>query len=561
MSRRRVKAERRSAQQAAPNLVHVTAGYEAAQWSPNRAPISHAVQDATKDLSLSVLRQLWKHSRHLECNSAIYSGAVSRLVTLIVGTGIMATSASKSAEWANRATAEYARWCKRCDITRVDQMPARQQQIVRAMIVDGECFDLKTNDEVDGTEALQLLEAHQIEDIICSDVGRPLYYVPVGAKKVKDGNVSPDWYPADKVTHYFRKQRPGQRRGKPLFTSAINTARSVDAIIKLEEAASAAAGKVVEVVNRKGGVLPKAPTIGGSLQKVSVAGKPDTYYQEVVGPTGLVLDIDEKYEQVVSQRPSTAWQGFVDFLQTIFCISGDLVPSALLQLKMGGADTRRDLSMMQRVIGQWQQLTAFGQQQAWEYFIENNEGLKAGRPEDWREVTHQFPAKITVDDGRTGVSDRADIAGGEMTIDEYCAMYGANGTKHVEALRAEMLEINPALTKEQINTLLTKRLFGVEAPAAVPTKTAAPAAQDGAGEVDQKKLAEAGDVQSTALNGAQVTALVEIALRVATGELPRESAIAIARASFPTVSAELIASIFDITPKPPVAPKEPPAAS
>jgi len=53
---------------------------------------------------------------------------------------------------------------------------------------------------------------------------------------------------------------------------------------------------------------------------------------------------------------------------------------------------------------------------------------------------------------------------------------------------------------------------------------------------------------------------VEIALKVATGELPRESAMAIARAAFPTVSAETISSIFDITPKPPVAPKEPHAA-
>jgi len=554
-SRRKAKAQSVApAQIGAP--VRITAGYDAAVWSRNRSIITHAVQDATKDLTPHVLRELRKHSRYLYCNSAVYSGAVKRLVTLIVGTGIMSTSASATPEWSKRATAEYALWAKRCDITRVDQMPARQQAIVRAMIVDGECFDLKTNDEIDGQESLQLLEAHQIEDIICTDVGRPIYYVPAGAKKVKEGEVSKEWYPADKVTHYFRKERPGQRRGVPLFAAAINTARDVDEIINIEKAASKAAGKTVDVINRKGGQMPTRARRIGEAAPTGDPSRPDSYYQQVVGPEGLVLDLDEKYEQVVSQRPSTAWQGFIDFLLGIFCLAGDMPPSAFLQLKVGGADTRRDLASAQRVIEQWQQLVACGQQQAWEYFVENSKVLEPGRPSDWRNVTHQFPRKLTVDDGRTSAQDRADIASGATTVDEYCGMYGASGTAHVATLRAEMLEINPALTPEQVNALLVKRLFGVDAPAA----NVAPVTESGAGDVDQKALAEVGDVQAAALNGAQVTALVEIALKVATGELPRESAKAIARAAFPAVSADTIASIFDITPKPPVAPKDAPPA-
>ena len=257
-SRRKAKAM--AAIQQGLGTVRITAGYDATVWSRNRSTITHAVQDATKDLTPHVLRELRKHSRYLYCNSAVYSGAVKRLVTLIVGTGIMSTSASATPEWA-----------KRCDITRVDQMPARQQAIVRAMIVDGECFDLKTNDEIDGQESLQLLEAHQIEDIICTDVGRPIYYVPAGAKKVKDGEVSPEWYPADKVIHYFRKERPGQRRGVPLFAAAINTARDVDEIINIEKAASKAASKTVDVINRKGGQMPtRAPHRRGRTDRRSI---------------------------------------------------------------------------------------------------------------------------------------------------------------------------------------------------------------------------------------------------------------------------------------------------
>lgn len=57
-------------------------------------------------------------------------------------------------------------------------------------------------------------------------------------------------------------------------------------------------------------------------------------------------------------------------------------------------------------------------------------------------------------------------------------------------------------------------------------------------------------VADTALNGAQITSLVDLAAKAQAGELPVASAKAIAMASFPSVSSQLIASIFDeIKPK------------
>jgi phage gp29-like protein len=55
----------------------------------------------------------------------------------------------------------------------------------------------------------------------------------------------------------------------------------------------------------------------------------------------------------------------------------------------------------------------------------------------------------------------------------------------------------------------------------------------------------ASDVQSTALNGAQVTSLVDLAAEVAQGILPIETARAIAAAAFPLVKKEEINRIFD----------------
>jgi SPP1 family phage portal protein len=56
--------------------------------------------------------------------------------------------------------------------------------------------------------------------------------------------------------------------------------------------------------------------------------------------------------------------------------------------------------------------------------------------------------------------------------------------------------------------------------------------------------AEAGDVQATALNGAQISSLVEIASLVASGKLPKESGMAIAKAAFPLMIDSEIEAIF-----------------
>jgi hypothetical protein len=53
------------------------------------------------------------------------------------------------------------------------------------------------------------------------------------------------------------------------------------------------------------------------------------------------------------------------------------------------------------------------------------------------------------------------------------------------------------------------------------------------------------DVASSALNGAQIASLVEIVTQVAVGAIPKESARAIVEASFPTLTAEQVASIFN----------------
>ncbi len=63
--------------------------------------------------------------------------------------------------------------------------------------------------------------------------------------------------------------------------------------------------------------------------------------------------------------------------------------------------------------------------------------------------------------------------------------------------------------------------------------------------VNNAPVAGTVDVQDTALNGAQITSLVEIILRVASGELPAESAKAACLAAFPSLDDEEVNRLID----------------
>ena len=53
------------------------------------------------------------------------------------------------------------------------------------------------------------------------------------------------------------------------------------------------------------------------------------------------------------------------------------------------------------------------------------------------------------------------------------------------------------------------------------------------------------DIASLALNGAQVTSLVDVITQVGTGAMPKQTAMAVIQAAFPSLNDSLIGSIID----------------
>lgn len=87
------------------------------------------------------------------------------------------------------------------------------------------------------------------------------------------------------------------------------------------------------------------------------------------------------------------------------------------------------------------------------------------------------------------------------------------------------------------------RFNGVPMVAATPETTDAQATDAAPG--SHTDAAVAGAVQQEALNGIQITSLVDLAVQAGAKELPVDTALAIAKISFPLVTDEQLAAVFD----------------
>jgi len=95
-------------------------------------------------------------------------------------------------------------------------------------------------------------------------------------------------------------------------------------------------------------------------------------------------------------------------------------------------------------------------------------------------------------------------------------------------------------TSKVIELMNAEKIFALDLDADETDDSVEPALELPEGEAQPKD----DDYQSEALNGAQVTSLVEIIAQITAGMIPKESASAIIKAAFPTFTDELIAKII-----------------
>jgi len=431
----------------------VQARYQGADWSILRSVLLSSVVSAKVDISASTRTELLRKSRHFYQNSPLARALTERLVIFTIGSsGIQPSPKSSSDRWNARARKYWDRWARRCEVTGQLGLPAYQRMFTRASFVDGDAFTLFTEDGL-----LQLVEGHRIgspqnepgDGVITNQEGRPLAYQLLDDKRNLEREL-----PAQSVVHHVFRERAGQPRGVGILACAINTLNDVTDILDLEKQGVKSASSITDIIKTLTGEYNYEDAVRSGAASGDDAER-KAYYESVFGAAPKVLRVGDDFAQYRSDRPSEAWHGFMEFLTSGLALATGFPPSVLLNSKMGGADSRRDLATAQRVVECWQAEIATQMDRVWEFVIEGAKGLGSA-PADWRDVEWQYPVRLTVDAGREAQADREDLRSGVISLEEFCARYGIDWRTHLAQLKEEQGAVKDA----DDTGLLTQRLYG-----------------------------------------------------------------------------------------------------
>jgi len=418
----------------------IKAQYEAATYSPQRSGIFWPLRDAKDDGDKYTRDEVARLAWHLWQNSPTTRGLVERLNIFTIGTGIHPFAASSDTGFNEERDALWESDSETMELTNDLPFSICQDVASRSAFVGGDSFSAQVDIGAEMPK-LDLFESHQIgphrsagkdpDGITRDGAGRAVGFTLASTGKV---------LPVEHTVHHWLPERPGQCRGMSILAPAINTARTLEDILLFEKDAVAENSRVVDVIESATGE-PINPQMAyrGATVTLPDGTQRTAYYQKVFGATSKVLNPGDKYVEKRSDRPSAAWQGFVAWLAGTICLSTGFPESLILGSKVGGADTRREAAIAQRIVERWQYWIA----RQWTKHVNHwclmriQDGSLSGAPDDWRRIEWQFPRALTVDAGREAKNDRDDVRAGLLSEQEYHGRYSVNWLKHRKQIKTE----------------------------------------------------------------------------------------------------------------------------
>ena len=413
--------------------------YEGANFTTRRGRVPGVPpQDAKRDLSPAVRRELVRRSRYLHKNSGFVRELVGNMAIYSTGDGIKPQAQSPDPEWNRQAEEYFALWAARCEITRRFSFEECQSVICRAVDVDGEYFVHKTRD-TENRPVLQLIESHRVGDLAGSSestdgIGVDAYGAPLFYRTIEDAGVHRD-LPAESVLHIFEPESITAVRHAPILQHSINHILDEMELLALEKHAVKDNADIARVLKTERGDIGEdgdfsPPVTGTSIQDPS---DPVTL-QKIVGGKIVALKPNESIDSFESKRPSPTFTGFIEHLRRDsalgvlpfeFAADSSRVGGAGVRLIVAKADRRfsyRQLILIQRLI-----------RPVWAYVI----GDAIARGEltpivNWQRIACTTPRRITVDAGREAQQNRRDVEAGLKTLSEHFAELGSDFTDEIE---------------------------------------------------------------------------------------------------------------------------------
>ncbi len=420
--------------------------YDGASFSTSRTYRPTTLQDARLDLTKASRETLQAKSRDFERNSPLYTKIADVWEQYTVGNGIKLMSASSDAIWNNFADAAFEKWKPFADVQSRFGFDNLQGLVARCLFVDGECFVLLVRDG--RFPRIQIVEAHRCKtpDKLASEEGKTI----VDGVKIDPSTGRPVGYyilngdafqliDASNVVHIFEPGRPGQYRGIPYCTAALNTLHDLSDLRHYEMLAAKDAAELSTIIKTQSGEMPSSlatmqqmfstsSTASGASSSVSETKR--EYYQQAIGGRTIVLQSTDEATQHVPERPGANTREYWRLLASDVCIAAG-VPLILVHpesvqgtIARGAYDSAASFFRGKTAV----LATYFRRIRNFVIEVESaNDRTIANKPEDWRKTTSGTVRSCNVDIGRNSTAMLQELAAGTRTFGSIATELGENG--------------------------------------------------------------------------------------------------------------------------------------
>lgn len=547
----------------ARRVMRAFAGAEPSRLNANKRPRNNSADTELGGPFGANQMRAW--ARMLVRDNAWAWGVVDTFVNSVVGKGIDIQSAYETPEGSDlelindRRDEVWQRWAEVCEINGQYTFNELQQMAMREIVEAGEVLirmvpvDRKFRGVFRPVPlALELIEADRLAEerdtytvatrenhrinrgIELDELGRPVAYwiYPNHPTDPYLNRGVPRRIDADEVIHLFNRQRVGQTRGISMFAPCVSWIRDLGTYVDNELQASAVASCFTVAIKTEGGISGLNPPSSAIGETSDSDGNRYEYLQP-----GMVMHLNpnESIESANPGRPNSASEPWITLMLRGIAVGTGLSYETVARdySKTNYSSNRASQLEDRRRFRRWQRyLIEKLNQRVWDKFcLSASMADLAGfptmselldNPRKAAPCEHLPPSWEWVDPQAEQQSSEAGLKAFQTTYLDELAGRGKNW-RQVFYQRAK----EEALLKQ----------LGLVSPAEIEAGSAAPAAA--AGESSQPV------VQDLALNGAQVTSLVQIITQVAAGTMPKDSAKSILSAAFPAFNPMQVSGIID----------------
>jgi len=412
-----------------PSAYHPTY-WEGIKRSRQRKDVPYTFKSGRANSSWS-RKEMASLSRYLYDNDGIVRCAINDLARYSFP--LTPQAVSDDAYWNMEAEALFQDWSTYADVGQRYGFEELQRLASVAIDRDGDIGIMFVR--ASGFR-LQLVESHRIGDFLETDSGyvdgvKTNKYGRATSYLVSDESIYGEFFPkttkAKKIPSsalmlLFDPERADQQRGLPAIKHAMNHVRDIKDILQYEKEGVKNLSTIAAVLESETG---EADPDAWNVKDIEENATRLTV-NEIQSGSIPVLKKGEKLTPFSYNRPSSAFQGFLEFLIREFAVGMGL-PYEFLWHPAGitGPAQRFIMGKAQRRFNERQRLFHKFVKRVWAMVIADAiDSGKLSPTKNWYKCRIQAPAQLTIDAGREMMQEREDVSAGLMTLREHFGKRG-----------------------------------------------------------------------------------------------------------------------------------------